>query len=141
MSPKALPRFVDAAISEHHVRVVASASSISLSGTGRVQLFHQAPNCERDLAIARVDESARSAFVHRPIAAAKNQRQCEPQPHARSQRGCDPLARASIPSSRHPVAAGVSYEIDLWGRLRNATQAARADLLATSRPGDGPHHD
>jgi hypothetical protein len=26
---------------------------------------------------------------------------------------------------------GVSYEIDLWGRLRNATQAARADLLAT----------
>ena len=28
-------------------------------------------------------------------------------------------------------ATGVSYEIDLWGRLRNATHAARADLLAT----------
>jgi multidrug efflux system outer membrane protein len=29
------------------------------------------------------------------------------------------------------LAVGVSYELDLWGRLRNATQAARADLLAS----------
>ncbi len=30
----------------------------------------------------------------------------------------------------------VAYEIDLWGRLRNATAAARADLLATEAAGD-----
>ena len=30
----------------------------------------------------------------------------------------------------------VSYEIDLWGRLRNATAAARADLLATEAAAD-----
>ncbi|HTO47913.1 MAG TPA: efflux transporter outer membrane subunit [Burkholderiales bacterium] len=30
----------------------------------------------------------------------------------------------------------VSYEIDLWGRLRNATAAARADLLATEAARD-----
>jgi outer membrane protein, multidrug efflux system len=30
----------------------------------------------------------------------------------------------------------VSYEIDLWGRLRNATAAARADLLATQAASD-----
>jgi len=29
------------------------------------------------------------------------------------------------------VSLDVSYEIDLWGKLRNATKAARADLLAT----------
>jgi len=29
------------------------------------------------------------------------------------------------------AAADVSYEVDLWGRLRNATAAARADVLAT----------
>jgi multidrug efflux system outer membrane protein len=29
------------------------------------------------------------------------------------------------------VSLDVSYEIDLWGKLRNATAAARADLLAT----------
>ena len=29
------------------------------------------------------------------------------------------------------AAVDVSYEVDLWGRLRNATRAARADLLAT----------
>jgi len=33
--------------------------------------------------------------------------------------------------NEHRAALGVSYEIDLWGRLRNTAQAARADLLAT----------
>lgn len=40
---------------------------------------------------------------------------------------------ASVPLVRndHSVQLNVAYELDLWGRLRNASNAARADLLAT----------
>ena len=40
---------------------------------------------------------------------------------------------ASVPLVRndHSVQLNVSYELDLWGRLRGAGNAARADLLAT----------
>lgn len=33
--------------------------------------------------------------------------------------------------SQHSVSANLSYEIDLWGRLRRASEAARAELLAS----------
>lgn len=39
--------------------------------------------------------------------------------------GIDPI------NERYQVDLGVLFEIDLWGRLRRATEAARADLLAT----------
>ena len=35
------------------------------------------------------------------------------------------------PVNAFQVDLGVSFELDLWGKLRNATEAARADLLAT----------
>ncbi len=35
------------------------------------------------------------------------------------------------PQSSFQVFAGASWEIDLWGRIRRLTEAARADLLAT----------
>ncbi len=38
-------------------------------------------------------------------------------------------APASVTSDFYSVDLGVSFEIDLWGRLRRATEAARADLL------------
>jgi outer membrane protein, multidrug efflux system len=43
-----------------------------------------------------------------------------------------------VPSEANDTLAGigVSYEIDLWGRLRNATRAARAELLATEAARD-----
>jgi multidrug efflux system outer membrane protein len=34
-------------------------------------------------------------------------------------------------NNNYRAALGVSYELDLWGRLRDATAAARAELLAT----------
>lgn len=42
----------------------------------------------------------------------------------------------ALPSGTNPVNTfqvdlGVSFELDLWGKLRNATEAARAQLLAT----------
>ncbi len=91
-----------------------------------------AHNANVMLAVARVDE-ARAALS----ATAADQR---PQINASasrsrtriSQRGPTPLSPGFNPESNDTRAAvGVSYEIDLWGRLRNATQAARADLLAT----------
>ena len=35
------------------------------------------------------------------------------------------------PTNSFQVDLGVSFELDLWGKLRSATEAARADLLAT----------
>lgn len=35
------------------------------------------------------------------------------------------------PQSQLQILAGASWEIDLWGRIRRQTEAARADLLAT----------
>ncbi len=49
-----------------------------------------------------------------------------------SQRGPTPLPSGFNPENNDTrVTVNVSYEFDLWGRLRNATEAARADLLAT----------
>jgi multidrug efflux system outer membrane protein len=45
--------------------------------------------------------------------------------------GTPPIpAPASVRSDLYSVDLGVSFEIDLWGRLRRASEAARADLLA-----------
>ena len=38
--------------------------------------------------------------------------------------------------NNYRAAARLSYEVDLWGRLRNATTAAQADLLATESARD-----
>lgn len=42
-----------------------------------------------------------------------------------------PLTTGENPSNSFQVDLGVSFEVDLWGKLRNATEAARAQLLAT----------
>ncbi len=44
--------------------------------------------------------------------------------------------RSEPVSSNYRVTVDVAYELDLWGRLRNATQAARAELLATESARD-----
>ncbi|CDH45508.1 efflux transporter outer membrane subunit [Candidatus Contendibacter odensensis] len=41
------------------------------------------------------------------------------------------LASGTNPVNTFQVDLGVSFELDLWGKLRNATEAARAQLLAT----------
>ena len=41
------------------------------------------------------------------------------------------LASGTNPVNTYQVDLGVSCELDLWGKLRNATEAARAQLLAT----------
>src|SRR2546430_8685513 len=91
-----------------------------------------AHNANVMLAIARVDEaraalSATSADQRPQVSASAGRSRTRV-----SQRGPTPLPPGVNPEfSDTRAAVGVSYEIDLWGRLRNATQAARADLLAT----------
>jgi len=91
-----------------------------------------AHNANVMLAIARVDEaraalSATSADQRPQVSASANRSRTRV-----SQRGPTPLPQGVDPQFNDTrVAAGVSYEIDLWGRLRNATQAARAELLAS----------
>jgi len=91
-----------------------------------------AHNANVMLAIARVDEaraalSATSADQGPQVSASANRSRTRA-----SQRGPTPLPQGVDPQFNDTrVAVGVSYEIDLWGRLRNATHAARADLLAT----------
>jgi multidrug efflux system outer membrane protein len=43
----------------------------------------------------------------------------------------DVLVPGSSASNNYALAAGLSFEVDLWGKLRRATEAARSDLLAT----------
>jgi len=62
-----------------------------------------------------------------------------PQVAVQGQAGSQRLSRVSTPAIPGPtditndfytIDLGVSFELDLWGRLRRATEAARADLLA-----------
>jgi len=91
-----------------------------------------AHNANVMLAIARVDEaraalSATSADQRPQVSASAGRSRTRV-----SQRGPVPLPPGVNPEfSNTRATVDVSYEIDLWGRLRNATQAARADLLAT----------
>ena len=91
-----------------------------------------AHNANVVLAIARVDEaraalSLTSADQRPQVNAGANRNRTR-----LSQRGATPLPPGFDPEHNDTrVSADVSYEIDLWGRLRNATQAARAELLAT----------
>ena len=54
-----------------------------------------------------------------------------------TQRGTNPLPPSFKPRSReYNARLNASYEIDLWGKLRGATAAARANLLATEEARD-----
>ena len=87
-----------------------------------------ANNQDLALAAARVDEAR--AFVG--IAKADLYPQISAQLDAAYGRSpskqIDPLSGTS---GRYAASAGLSWEIDLWGRVRNSRDAAMADLLAT----------
>ncbi len=90
-----------------------------------------ARNTNLQIAAARVDE-ARALLVQTDAS-------LYPQVDGQFVRGRSLSSTATgllppgIPRERNDYLAtvGVSYEVDLWGRLRAASQAARADLLAS----------
>lgn len=89
-------------------------------------------NADLALAVARVDEARAQLGIVRagqfPSADAAFDRSRQQS----SERGSMPLP-ASVPRERNDYHAqlNVAYELDLWGKLRSGTDAARADLLAT----------
>ncbi|MFZ5861758.1 MAG: efflux transporter outer membrane subunit [Nitrospirota bacterium] len=91
-----------------------------------------AHNADLRLAIARVDEARASLGVARADqwpgvsanAAAARTRTSEDLPLALPA-GVDPI------NNNMRATLDASYEIDLWGKYRRATEAAKADLLAT----------
>jgi multidrug efflux system outer membrane protein len=87
-----------------------------------------ANNQDLALAAARVDEAR--AFVG--IAKADLYPQISAQLDAAYGRSpSKQIDPRSVTSARYAASAGLSWEIDLWGRVRNSRDAAMADLLAT----------
>ena len=48
-----------------------------------------------------------------------------------TERGPSPIAGTRNPANSFQIFLNTNWEIDLWGKLRRATEAARADLLST----------
>jgi len=83
-------------------------------------------------AVARVDEARAQAGIARagqlPVVGVEFERS-----RTQSSRQVATPLPAGFPreSNDYRAALNVSYELDLWGRLRNTTAAARAELLAS----------
>lgn len=96
-----------------------------------------AGNQDLALATARVDEARALLRVvdagYYPAVDAAAQRDRT----RSSERSSTPLP-SSVPLERNSYRAqlNVSYEVDLWGRVRRASEAARADLLSTQAARD-----
>ncbi len=96
-------------------------------------LIGEALEHNRDLALAaaRVDEAralsrvADSLFYPAIDATAQRDRTRS------SERSPIPIPANAIERNTYRAQVNVAYELDLWGRLRSSSDAARADLLAT----------
>lgn len=94
-------------------------------------------NADLAVALARVEESrallgiaeaARFPAIGATVDVSKTRQ---------TQRGTMPLPADTDPvNTSTRVALSASYELDLWGRLRNASAAARAELLASEAARD-----
>lgn len=91
-----------------------------------------AHNQDLALAAARVDEARARARVADAELIPSIDATAQRDRSRASARGGVPMP-PGVPLERNNYRAqvNVSYEIDLWGRLRNASKAAQADLLAT----------
>lgn len=103
------------------------------------QLIEEALAHNEDIAVAtaRIDEAAAQltlADVEREPAVTGT---FTPSYTRSTQRGTNPLPPTFSAKSRDYAARiNATYEIDLWGKLRGASAAARADLLATEAARD-----
>ena len=92
-----------------------------------------AANQDLALAVARVEEARANVGIARA--------DLYPQIAARANAGygrifSDKLVPGTETQARYTLGADASWELDLWGRVRNSRDAAYADLLATE---DGRH--
>jgi multidrug efflux system outer membrane protein len=91
-----------------------------------------ANNANLQLAVARVDEARALAGFARaeryPIVSAELERE---RTSASLRTSTSPPAGTPRESDNYRGVVNVSYELDLWARLRDSSAAARAELLAT----------
>ena len=89
-------------------------------------------NADLALAAARVDEARALAQVAGSLLYPAFDADFDRNRNRSSARSSVPLP-PTVPLERNSyrAAVNVSYEVDLWGRLRSASAAARADLLST----------
>ena len=94
-------------------------------------------NADLSVAIARVDEARSQLGITAADQAPVVTGSLGHRRTRLSQLGGTPLPPGINPESNNNRATlDVSYEIDLWGRYRNASKAARADLLASEAARD-----
>lgn len=87
----------------------------------------------RDLAkaIANVDEARAQLGVARADQMPRIDAQGASQRQRHSLEGLNSFDESTRVQDLHNVGGALSYEVDLWGRYRRASEAARADLLST----------
>jgi multidrug efflux system outer membrane protein len=91
-----------------------------------------AHNQDLALAVARVDEARALARVSDSLRMPSFDASFNRERTRRSEVTATPFpAGTPIESNDYLAQLNVAYEVDLWGRLKSATNAARADLLAT----------
>ena len=102
------------------------------------QLIVEALQHNRDLAlaVARVDEARAQANVASSLRYPAIDATAQRDRTRASEMSPIPIPASAIERSDARAQFNVSYELDLWGRLRNAGNAARADLLATQAARD-----
>ncbi|MBI3897368.1 MAG: efflux transporter outer membrane subunit [Gammaproteobacteria bacterium] len=89
-------------------------------------------NANLQLAVARVDEARALLGQARAEQFPSIDARLDRSRTQSSERGAMPLPPGvERETDTFRAAANVSYELDFWGRLRNASTAARAELLAT----------
>lgn len=90
-------------------------------------------NRDIEMAMARVDQAravlgiARSDQFPTPLLQGSGQ----------ESKAFNPLAQKRVAASQHQIAGLASWELDLWGRYRNASNAAVAELAASEASRDG----
>jgi multidrug efflux system outer membrane protein len=83
------------------------------------------------LAAARVDEARALGRVADSLLLPSVDATFQRDRARNSERSPFPLPPSAIERNSYRAQINVAYEVDLWGRLRSASDAARADLLAT----------
>jgi multidrug efflux system outer membrane protein len=94
-------------------------------------------NADLALAVARVDEARALAALAGSALLPQIEADFERSRTRTSQRTATSFPGMPREFNNYSAGLAVSYEVDLWGRLRNASGAARAALLASEAARDG----
>lgn len=88
-------------------------------------------NADLKIAVARVDEAAALLSVARNDVAPSLDAQASGSRSKASEKGAVPRPAGTYLSNDFHVGLSIAYEVDLWGRVRNANKAAMAQLIAS----------